>query len=133
MQEIGYRLSFQGIKLDDYLRMTNSDANVFREQYRDEALNRVKTQLAMEALQKAESVEATDEDVASEINDMAQKGARSVDDIRKNLRDRDYEYIRDTIINRKIINILKENAKIKTKETKKKAKKENSKSEGEAK
>ena len=126
-------MSFQGIKLDDYLRMTNSDANVFREQYRDEALNRVKTQLAMEALQKAESVEATDEDVASEINDMAQKGARSVDDIRKNLRDRDYEYIRDTIINRKIINILKENAKIKTKETKKKAKKENSKSEGEAK
>lgn len=132
VQEMGYRLSYQGISLQDYLRMTNTDMDTFKGQYAGEAEIRVKTHLAMEALRKAEQVEAADEDVENEIKKMAEDGSRSVEDIKKTLKDRDYDYIKDNIETNKILDILKENAKIKKKAAKKKSKTENSKNEGDA-
>ena len=62
--------------------MTNTSIDLLREQYKDSAYNRVKTQLVLEALVKAEAIVVTDED-RERIRKMAEQYKMNVEDIKK--------------------------------------------------
>ena len=122
LQEMQYRMSYQGIRLEDYLRMTGSSIDDMKAQYKDEAKTRVKTQLVLEAIQKAENVEASEEDIEAELAKIAERGKKTVDEIKKTFKDSDYDYLKDTVVAQKTVAILKDGAKLK-KPKKKAAKK----------
>ena len=63
--------------------MTNTSIDLLREQYKDSAYNRVKTQLVLEALVKAEAIVVTDEDREKEYEKMAEQYKMNVEDIKK--------------------------------------------------
>ena len=109
IQEMQYRMSFQGIRMEDYLKMTGMTMDQLREENREEALRRVKNQLVLEAIQKAEGVEATEEDIDAEIGKMATE-TRTLEDLKKDMRPEDIDYMRGKVLTEKTLKILVDSA-----------------------
>jgi trigger factor len=105
-----FRLSMSGIRLEDFLRMTGSDRKTMREEMKPNALRRVKAQLVMEAIIKAEGIEADEESVDAEIQEIAKRREKEFDEIKSGMDERDIEYIRSEVVWKKAIDLLKDNA-----------------------
>ena len=67
VQDFQYRISQQGLKLEQYLQYMGQ----FKEQFREQADKQVKMRLAMEAIVAKESIEATEEEFEAEIKRIA--------------------------------------------------------------
>ena len=79
LREMEMRMMYQGIRFEDYLKYTGQTLDQVRENYKPEAANRVKTQLVLEAVAKAENIVPTDEDVDETIADQAKRMNRDVE------------------------------------------------------
>ncbi|WP_028783374.1 trigger factor [Thalassobacillus devorans] len=71
IQEFEQRLQMQGMTKDMYFQFTGSDEDGLREQMKEDAEKRVKTNLTLEAIANEENVEVSDEDVNAELENMA--------------------------------------------------------------
>ncbi|MBB6451942.1 trigger factor [Salirhabdus euzebyi] len=71
LQEFEQRLQMQGMTLDMYQQFSGQDKDALREQMKNDAEKRVKTNLTLEAIAEAENIEVTDEDVDKEVQTMA--------------------------------------------------------------
>jgi trigger factor len=109
LNRLNMTLRYQGMDLNSYINMVGTDEETFRNGYRDTAVLDVRTQLVLEKIGKEEKVDATEEDVEAEIAETAEKYKQSVEDFKKHLQDDDIEYIKDTVITKKIIKLIKEN------------------------
>ena len=119
LREMEMRMMYQGIRMADYLKYTGQDEAQLREGYKGEAKNRVKTQLVLEALAKAEAIAATEEDEQATIADQAARMGRDVEEFKKSLSEGQIAYLKETATIKKTIDFIKENAKItETKEEK---------------
>jgi len=83
VHEMDYRLQYNGLNMEKYLKITNTSAEDFRAQYKDSAYNRVKTQLVLEAITKAEDISVTEEDLEKEYAKLAEQYKRNVEEIKK--------------------------------------------------
>ena len=106
------RLMYQGLELDKYLEVMGMDMNSFREQFRERAEQEVKTQLVLDKISKVEAIVPTDEDTDNEIKRLAENYKQSEEDFRQHLKPDDIEYIRSTLVTRKTVDFLLENAKL---------------------
>lgn len=112
LQDMGYRLQMQGISLEDYLKYTNAEISALRDQYRADAALRVKSQLVLEAISKAEAIEATPEEIGDKVAEYAKQfGNMTVEDFEKNLQADDRQYFADQVVVEKTLALLVENAK----------------------
>lgn len=107
LQRLNMTLAYQGMNLNTYLDMMGIDEKTMRDDYRERALEEVKTQLVLEKISQTEKVEASDEEVEAEIAEMAEKYKQNAEDFKKHLQNDDIEYIKDTIITRKTIELMK--------------------------
>ncbi|MGX6442957.1 trigger factor [Neobacillus sp. K501] len=82
LQEFEQRLQMQGMNLELYFQFSGQDENALREQMNEEAVNRVRVNLTLEAIAKAENLEVTDEDVNAELENMAGMYNMTVDNIK---------------------------------------------------
>ncbi|GHH97215.1 trigger factor [Neobacillus kokaensis] len=82
MQEFEQRLQMQGMNLELYFQFSGQDEKALREQMKEEAGKRVKINLTLEAIAKAENIEATDEDVNAELEKMAAMYNMTADNIK---------------------------------------------------
>jgi trigger factor len=85
MSEFEQRLQAQGMNLELYFQFSGQNDDVLREQMKEEAGNRVRVNLTLEAIAKAENIEATDEDVQKELENMANVYNMTVENITKAL------------------------------------------------
>lgn len=113
LRDFDNNLRYQGYSLEQYLQMAQMDIDTFKEQGRDRAERDVKTQLVLEEIGKRENVQVSDEEFKEEVSKLSGKYQKDEEEFMKLLRDDDIEYIKGTIITKKTIEILKENAKIK--------------------
>lgn len=112
LQDMGYRLQMQGISLEDYLKYTNTEISALRDQYRADAALRVKSQLVLEAISKAEAIEATPEEIGDKVAEYAKQfGNMTVEDFEKNLQADDRQYFANQVVVEKTLALLVENAK----------------------
>jgi trigger factor len=82
MQEFEQRLQMQGMNLELYFQFSGQDEAALREQMNEEAEKRVKFNLTLEAIAKAENLEASEEDVDAELEKMAQMYNMTVENIK---------------------------------------------------
>lgn len=82
LQEFEQRLQMQGMNLELYFQFSGQDENALREQMKEEAVNRVRVALTLEAIVKAENIEVSDEDVNAELEKMAGMYNMTVDNIK---------------------------------------------------
>ena len=100
-------LSMQGIKLDDFYKMTNSTEEDLREKMHDEALKIVKQRLLLEAIVKEESLNVSDEEAEHEAEHLAGHYNMTKEDFLKEFGG--LEMVKYDTLVKKAIEILKEN------------------------
>lgn len=83
LHQFEHQLSYQGLNLDTYKQFTGMDDDALKEQFQEDAGKKVRTNLVLEAIAKAENIEVTDEDIDQEIKEMAEQMKREADEIRK--------------------------------------------------
>ena len=72
MQEFEQRLQMQGMNLELYFQFSGQDEEALRDQMKEEAEKRVRVNLTLEAIAKAENIEVTEEEVEAELEKMAE-------------------------------------------------------------
>ena len=106
------RLLYQGAKLEQYLKMIGKTEEEVKKEYEPQAQEGIKTRLAIEAVVKAEKIEATDKEVEDKLKEMAKNyGKENDEEFLKNENVRNY--IKESIETEKAIEFLIKNAKTK--------------------
>ncbi|WP_101844499.1 trigger factor [Halobacillus sp. Marseille-P3879] len=110
VSEFEQRLQMQGMTKDMYFQFTGQDEDALREQMQEDASKRVKTNLTLEAIAEAENVEATEEDVNSELENMASMYQTDVAQLTQMLGG-NTDMVKEDLKVRKAIDVLDENSK----------------------
>ena len=110
-KEIEQRLSYQGMKLENYLQMLGKTNEEFRKEYEEQAHTSVKNRLVLEALIKEENIEADSEEVSKKVKEMAEMYGQKEEDLQKN--EGFVKYIEETLKTERAVEFIVENAKIK--------------------
>ena len=112
--EFDYRMRMQGLDLEQYLQITNSTEESLKEQLIPMAEKRVRGDLVLEAISKAENIEVTEEDIDKELEKMADSYKQeNKEQFIKDMRRGDLSFLETAITNQKVIELLKANAKFK--------------------
>ena len=112
MREMEMRMAYQGLRMEDYLKYTGQTIEQVRGMYHQEAEQRVKVELTLEAIRKAEGIEPTEEEVAAQIKEQAERMGREVEEFEKSLTDEQRSYLSDTAAIQKVVALLKQDAVI---------------------
>ena len=109
--DLNRRLSYQGMSLDQYLKMINKSMSDFRKDNEEPAKEAIKMRLVLEAIAKDAKIEVTDKDVEAKVKDLAEAYGRKEEEINSN--EELVRNIRESLTTEKAIEFLVENAKIK--------------------
>lgn len=115
LRDIDNQLRYNGLNIESYLKIANTSIDDFRAQYKDDAYNRVKTQLVIEAIGKAENIEVSEEDYEKQYELLAKQYNQEVETIKKSLQG-GLEHLENSIIAEKTIELLVDEAKVTVKE-----------------
>lgn len=110
MQEFAQRIQQSGLDLETYFQISGQDESQLREQMKDDAEERVKTNLTLTAIAEAEEVEATEEDIDKELEAMSTQFNISVEDIKRTLGSTDI--VKGDVRVKKVIDLLLDEAKL---------------------
>ena len=119
------QIAQQGFPFEQYLQMTGMTEQQLMDEAKDPALRQVRMDLTVEAIIKAENLEATDEEVEAEITKMAEQYGMDVETVKKYLA---AEQVKDQIVSQKAIAVVVDSA---TAIVEKKAAKKSKKAEAE--
>jgi trigger factor len=116
LKRMEYGLTQYNMQMDDYLKIINKSREDIRSEHNEEAINNVKTTLALETIGNLEKIEVSDEELNEEIDDMLSK---EKDEARKESL-KDYylkmsDSISDSLKTKKVVEFLVLSAKIKQK------------------
>jgi trigger factor len=110
IEEQRSQMRYQGFELEQYLGYMNQTVDQFKETLHEPAEERVRTQLVLEAIAKAEQIAATDEELTAEIENMAKMYRMSIEDVKSRMPDGDTSMVSETVIRRKTVAWLVEQA-----------------------
>jgi trigger factor len=112
VREMAMRMSYQGLKMEDYLKYTGQTMDGIKAMYMPEAEKRVKTELVIDAIRKAENIEPAESDIEKAIADQAERSGQDLESFRKNLTDEQKDYLKDNAAIQMVLDLLKKDAKI---------------------
>ena len=93
------------------MQWSGATAEKLREQVRPEALQRIQSSLVLEQIAKEENIVASDEDVETEIGQMAAMYGMQVDDVKKYMGDSEKETMKRDIAVKKAVEFVMANVK----------------------
>ncbi len=112
IRDLETRLSFQGLKLEEYLDYVGTNVSDLRKERREQAEQTVKTRLVLEALVKKENMVVSEEELDSALKETAEKYKKTVEEYKKSLDDRTIAYYQNDILMKKLLDFLKSNNNI---------------------
>ncbi|BEP29845.1 trigger factor [Helicovermis profundi] len=112
LREFDYQLSSQGISLDQYVQYTGGSLDALKDQMKDDAAIRVKTALVLEKVAELEGFKAEETEINEELQKIADAQKSTMEEVKKLFKNDDYSYIEDSIVSRKTVDFLVENAKL---------------------
>ena len=119
LKDFEQRLSYQGLNLEQYLKMIGKTEEEMRKEYEPQAIEAIKSRLVLEAIMKAEKIEASEEEIKAKMEEMAKSYGKDVEELSKN--ENLKNYLAEGIKSEKALEFIVNNAKVteKKKETKK--------------
>lgn len=105
------RLQNQGIGLEQYFQITGMDPNAFLEQMKPQALKRIQSRLILEAIVKAENIEVTEEELNTEVENMAKTYQMELEKLKELISDNEKEQIKIDIAVQKAMDLVASEAK----------------------
>lgn len=109
VRDFEMRLSYQGLKLDDYFKYAGTTLQDLRENYRIQAQKSVKTRLVLEQLIKQENLDVTEEEINNRLEESAKKYNKTLDEYKQNLSSENLAYIKSDLLMDKVIDFLTKN------------------------
>ena len=111
MQDFSQRLAYQGLNMEQYLKMMGKTEEEIKKDYEPQAIEALKSRLTLEAIRKAEKIEASEEEINEKLEEMAKNYGKKVEDIKDN--ENLKNYIKEGIEAEQSIDFIVKNAKIK--------------------
>ena len=112
VQNLQQRLQYQGLNLEQYFQFTGTDEEKMREYMRENAATKVKVDLVLEAVEKAENIDATEEEIKEKAVEVAKMYSASEDDkMVELLMQSQQAALRADVITNKTMKLLIENNK----------------------
>ena len=111
LKDIETRLSYQGLKLEQYLQMMGKTEEEIRKEYEPQAIEAIKSRLVLEAVIKKEKIEATEEEIKEKLGEMAKNYGKKEEDFDDN--ENIKNYLAEGIKSEKAIDFLVEKKKMK--------------------
>ena len=110
IKDFEYRLSYQGLNLDGYLKYANTTIDQLRKSRLEDARRTVKTRLVLEKIITNENLDVSEEDLItkfSEIRSDKDKKKVSLDEIRKTIGEEQFNYLANSMLLNKLMTFLK--------------------------
>ena len=110
MQNLDQRLSYQGLNLEQYLKMMGKSEADFRKDYKEQAEKNVKTRLVLEQIVKDEKIKEDEKYIKEKLEEMAKQYNRKVEDLEKN--EELKNYLAESSKTEQALELIVKNAKI---------------------
>lgn len=111
MQEMEYRLMYQGANLEAYASYLGKTVEELREERRNEAVKSVKIRLALQEILRNEKIEVLEKDVDNYIENISKRANKTAEEYKKSMTDERLNYIKNEILMTKLLEFLVENNK----------------------
>jgi len=109
-EEFSQRLQQQGLSVEQYFQFTGITAEKLLADMKPEALKRIKTRLVLEAIVKAENIEATDAELDEELVKMAELYKMEIEKIKEFMGENETKQIKEDIAIQKAVTFVTEAA-----------------------
>ena len=109
LRDMEMRMSYQGLKMSDYLAYTGMTVAQLRDMYRNDAQKTVKQQLVLEAIKNAENIEADQESIDKEISRYAEMFKKDAEEYKQEIKPDELEYIKETVTVNNILEFIRQN------------------------
>jgi len=114
LQDFEYRLMYQGMNLDAYLKYQNITREDFRANFRADAEKNCKSQLVIDKIIKSEDIKPTEEEMEAEMKVAAERLKKDFEEYKKNVSEEQKDYLSRNIIIKKLFDFLKNSNEITT-------------------
>ena len=123
LKDFEQRLAYQGLNVEQYLKMIGKTEEEMRKEYEPQAIEAIKSRLVLEAVINAEKIEASEDEIKSKMEEMAKNYGKKVEELSEN--ENLKKYLEEGIKSEKALEFIVKNAKFieNKKETKKSSKK----------
>jgi trigger factor len=116
IKELEYRMMYQGLKLEDFLKYSGQTMEGLREERKGDAEKSVKTRLVIEKIIETENLQISAEEMEAKMQELAKAQNKSVEEYKKTADKNAFVRIMNRMLSEKFFNFLKENNKITIKE-----------------
>ena len=106
IEHFAEHIAMQGISIEQFYQYTNSNKEALKEQYKEEALKRIKYRLILEEIIKAEKIKVTDKEVENEIEELAKKYNMTKEEVKKQYGE-NLDYIKYDLEVKKAFKVIK--------------------------
>ncbi len=113
LKDLETRLQYQGLDIQTYYQFTNTSEESFRQQMKEVATNKVKTEVVMDKIAEVENITATEEEVKAKAKEMAEMyyGASEADKTAELLMNSQKEYLQLQVTTERVKDMLVESSK----------------------
>ena len=105
------RISSQGLSFEQYVQFTGMTVEMIAEQMRPQAIKTIESRLVLEAIVKAENIQATEEELNKELEKMASMYQMEVDKLKELISDKEKESMMLDIAVQKAVDFIVAEAK----------------------
>lgn len=106
MDDFARRIQMQGISIDQYFQFTGTTREALMEQIKPQAEKRIKSRLVLEAVAKAEGIEASDDEYNEELKKMAEDYKMELDELEDMVGEYEKKAVREDICIRKAVDLV---------------------------
>ena len=110
MKRMEAQMQQQGIPVDYYYQIIGQTREQVAESRRPEALQQLRIQMTLEAIIKAEGIEANEEEIDAELVKQAEAANMEADKLRETLNDSQREFLKDQANIQKAVKLMMEEA-----------------------
>lgn len=121
MREMEMRMAYQGLRMEDFLKYTGQTREQLEAGYQGEAEKRVRIELTLDAIRKAEAIEPSEDEIKVQIEEQAKRMGQEAEAFEKSLTDEQRAYLKDSAAVQKVVDLLKADAKVVEKKAEEKA------------
>ena len=110
VDQFAEQIKMQGISLEQFYKYTNSNREALKQQYKEEALKRIKYRLILEEIIKEEKIKVTDKEIDKKLDEIAKKYNMTKEEVKKQYGE-NLDYVKYDIEVTKAFDIIKKGDK----------------------
>jgi trigger factor len=111
VNDFAQRLQMQGMNMDQYMQYTGNTVEQMLAQVKPQAIERIKSRLVLEEVAKVENIEASEQDVADELERMAGQYRMELDKLKELMSEAELKQLKSDLAVQKAADFLVDNAK----------------------